>query len=196
MRTTDQRGFSLIELLLSLAVLVLVMSGVYGMLIQNARINKSQQMASEAQANARSCLQIVVQKLRTAGWDPTNAGFAGLVLDPDTSDDVSQIEVYSDLNADGDTAEEGEQVIIRHVDGRVEWRPTGNPQEGFIVLAINISNDADGDGNIEPMFQPDVTPNPTRITVQITAESPIPDPSTGEPVRYTLTSDVAIRNET
>jgi hypothetical protein len=38
-----------------------------------------------------------------------------------------------------------------------------------------------------------VTPNPTRITVTITAESPVPDPRSGQKIRYTVSSDVVLR---
>ncbi len=75
MQARGERGFSLVEFLVSVTVLVLAMIGLASLLIQNARINKSQQMAAEAQANARNTLSMVVQKLRSAGWDPTNNGF-------------------------------------------------------------------------------------------------------------------------
>ena len=63
------------------------------------------------------------------------------------------------------------------------------------VLAVNISNDADGDGIIENMFVPDSTTDPQRITVQITARSPVLDPVSREYSRYTVTSDVYIRKD-
>jgi hypothetical protein len=45
------------------------------------------------------------------------------------------------------------------------------------------------------MFLPDTTPTPSRITVQVTAESPVPDPVTGQPIRYTVSSDVVLREQ-
>ena len=64
----------------------------------------------------------------------------------------------------------------------------------FEILADNISNDANGDGTIEPMFVLDAIP-PTRITVQITAQSPVVDPNTRDFIRYTVSSDVVLRKE-
>jgi prepilin-type N-terminal cleavage/methylation domain-containing protein len=190
----DEKGFSLVELLVSITVLTLALSGLATLLIQNARINKSQRMAAEVQANARNTLSMVVQRLRSAGWDPTNAGLGTVTLDTDTTDANSEIEVFADLNEDGDTADADEQTLIRHVGatGQVVWRPTSDPNDPFIVLSGDISNDADGDGNLEPMFVPDANP-PTRITVQITAQSPAPDPTTGQFIRYTVSSDVVLR---
>ena len=83
--------------------------------------------------------------------------------------------------------------IIRHQNGRVEWRSTNNVSAPFTIMAANISNDADGDGTIEPMFVPDSTTDPTRVTVQVTAEAPMPDPLSGEAIRYTVSSDVVLR---
>ena len=74
-RGGDERGFSLLELLVSVAVLTLALSGLATLLIQNARINKAQRMTVEAQANARNTLSMVVQALRSAGWDPLRAAF-------------------------------------------------------------------------------------------------------------------------
>lgn len=192
-----QAGFSLIEMLVSLTVFMLAMTGLASLLIQNARLNKGQQMAAEVQANARNTLSMVVQKLRSAGWDPANQGVPLVNLDADLGDNISEIEVFADLfNNDGLTTLPGEQVLIRHLpaSNTVVWRETGDLGDPFIVLSANISNDADGDGVVEPMFVPDANP-PTRITVTITAQSPVPDPTSTQFIRYTVSSDVVFRKE-
>lgn len=189
-----ERGFSLVELLVALLVTLAVMAGLFGLLIESSRINKSKKITMDAQANARSTLSLVVQKLRSAGWDPMNTGLIPtLTLDPDLSDPVSQIEIFADLNMDGDTDEEREQILIRHQNGQVEWRSSNDVSAPFTVLAANISNDADGDGIVEPMFVPDSTTDPTRITVRVTAQSPMRDPMTGDYIRYSVASDVILR---
>lgn len=199
MRADGARGFSLVEMLVSLAVLVLTTGGLAGLLLQNARINKGQQMAANVQANARNCLEMVVSRLRSAGWDPQSTGISTVTLDPDLSDSISEIEVFADLNSDGETDgtltddDDNEQVLIRHNGSQVEWRPTADVSDPFLVLAVNISNDADGDGTIEPMFVPDSASNPKRITVQVTAQSPVPDPVRRQFIRYTVSSDVVLR---
>ncbi len=120
-----------------------------------------------------------------------------LTLDPDLSDDISQIEVFADLNEDGETDnvvtddDDDEQVLIRHNDGKLEWRPKSNGT--FTTLSVNISNDADGDGTIEPMFVADDPVNPKRISVTITAQSPRVDPISKDFVRYTISTDVVLR---
>jgi prepilin-type N-terminal cleavage/methylation domain-containing protein len=186
-----QSGFSLIELLVSMAILLAVLAGVTGLLIQNSRINKSQQVRVTLQSDARSCVAMIVQKLRTAGWDPSDATFAPVALDSDPGDGISEIEVFADLDGDGDTDDPDEQILIRHIADRIEWRRGAGGS--FEILAVDISNDADGDGTAEPLFVPDPATDPTTILVRVTAESPIPDPVTGQPIRYTVASDVALR---
>ena len=190
-----ESGFTLVELLVSLALLSMVLGGVAGLLVQNSRINRAEQMSAEVQSNARNCLSMIVQTLRTAGWDPRNAGFIPVGLDPSPTNSTNYIEVFADLNEDGDVADAGEDVTIRWAGSRLEWRKSSDVSEPFVTLADSISNDADGDGTAESMFVPDSMTNPTRITVRITARSPVPDPRTGQYIRYTVSSEVVLRKK-
>jgi type II secretory pathway pseudopilin PulG len=187
-------GATLVEMLVSATILVVISLGVGAMLLENVTVNSREQLRVEAQANARNCISRVVSTLRSAGWDPGDHGIATLALDPDTGDAVSQIEVFIDRDGDGTTSGAAdEQVLFRHVDDRVEWCTDGSGT--FRVLASNITNDADGDGTIEPMFTPDSTTEPARIVIQVTAEASTPDPRTREPIRFTITNEVVLRKE-
>ena len=187
-----QRGFTLIETMVSLVIMLLAMSGLATLLIQNAKINKSEQLQVDVQSNARNSLSMVVQRLRSAGWDPTDVGIVTVIPDTNTGDNIAEIEIFADFDEDGATTTNDEQVMIRHLNNQIVWRRTAG--SAFEILADNISNDADGDGTIEPMFVLDATP-PTRITVQITAQSPVVDPNTRDFIRYTVSSDVVLRKE-
>jgi len=196
-----QRGFSMVEVLVSLTVLSLAMTGLFSLLVHNSRLNKSEQMKAETQANARNVLSIVVQKLRSAGWDPLGTDlFAGLTLDTNTGDTIAEITVRADYHTagtpdtpDGLADQINEVIVFRHTNGMIIWDQDDDGT--FEVLAVNISNDADGDGTIENMFVPDSTTDPQRITIQITAQSPVIDPNTRDFTRYTVTSDVYIRKD-
>jgi Tfp pilus assembly protein PilW len=181
----------MVEALIALVVLTVAMASIYGLMLQSSRLNKRQQLTANTQSDARTCLAMVVAKLRSAGWDPSIAGIQVVQTDTDLGDNVSEIEVFADLDADGDTDGLDEQVLIRHSAGRIEWRRSASGS--FETLAVGISNDSDGNGTPEPMFNPDSTPNPTRVVVQITAEAPAPDPISGLPIRYTVSSEVVLR---
>ncbi len=192
MQPGSQRGASIIELLVGTGILSIVMVAVSGMLVENGRVNKREHLRAEAQANARNTVARAVSILRSAGWDPGDNGIPTVALDPDTTDAISEIEAFIDHDGDGITAgTDFEQIRIRHLGDRVEWRIDGTGP--FQVMSTNITNDADGDGVVEPMFTPDSTTNPTRILVQVTAASSAPDPDTGQPLRYTMTSEVVLR---
>ncbi len=136
---------------------------------------------------------MIMGKLRTAGWDPMSAGIQVVQLDTDLGDDISEIETFADLDADGDTDGLNEQVLIRHIEDRIEWRREASGS--FEILAVGVTNDSDGDGNPEPMFVPDSLTDPTQVVVQITAESSGPQPVTGELIRFTISSEVVFRKK-
>lgn len=192
-QSRSERGIGFLEAIVSLALLLVILSAFGGFMIQSARINKSRQMATDAQATARNCLSLVVQVLRTAGWDPLESGFAPVQTDPDLTDAVNFIEVFADLDEDGSTDSDGEQVLIRHTGNRIEWRVNNDTTKPFDILGVWVTNDHDGDGTPDPMFLPDTTPDPTRVTVTITTEAPALDPQTKRPIRYTVSSDVIFR---
>ena len=106
---------------------------------------------------------------------------------------MSQLEIIADLDEDGLTDGVDEEILIRHVGEQVEWRRSAGGS--FTIIATDITNDTDGDGVVEPMFQLDDPLDPEVVIVQVTARSPAPDPRNGEFIRYTLRSEVALRNE-
>jgi len=101
--------------------------------------------------------------------------------------------VFADLNEDGDTNDANEDVTIRWATDKIEWRTTSDTTQPYVTLADSISNDADADGAPETMFVADSMTNPTKITVRITARSPVPDPRSGQYIRYTVSSEVVLR---
>jgi len=188
-----RNGFSLVELLVSLTVLLVCVSGLAKMTVENSRINRTQQLTAQVQANARNALAMVVPRLRSAGWDPMNSGINLVIWDANPADGIDEMEIFADLDGDGATTSAGERLLIRHQGDRIEWRRTsGGP---FELVATHVTNDADGDGIPEPMFSPIADPNPSaqRVLVRITATAPAPDPLTGQTIRYTVQSEVALR---
>ena len=122
-------------------------------------------------------------------------GFAAVGLDPSPTNSTNYIEVFADLNEDGDTNDANEDITIRWATDKIEWRTTSDTTQPYVTLADSISNDADGDGTPETMFVADSMSNPTRITVRITARSPVPDPRSGQYIRYTVSSEVVLRKK-
>jgi len=88
-------GFSLVETLVTLALLGVVVSVVASLVLQNSRLNKAQLMQAQIQTNARTTLSLIVQTLRTAGWNPGGASFPPVALDSDLTDPINYIVAYA-----------------------------------------------------------------------------------------------------
>jgi prepilin-type N-terminal cleavage/methylation domain-containing protein len=81
MRTGGRaRGFSLVELLVSLAVLSLVLAAVLSVLRAGLGAYGWGAARVEAQQSARIALERMARELREAGYDPTGAGMPGIVV--------------------------------------------------------------------------------------------------------------------
>jgi hypothetical protein len=195
MKTRTEVGFSLAELVVSTAVVLLLMGGAAGMLVQNSRAYRSGQMKTEVQARARTTMSIITNALWSCGWDPRGVGFAAVVVDPAPTNTTNFLQIRSDIDEDGTVANEpDEDITIRWSGGHVEWRRTSDTTEPFQVIADNITNDENGDGTAEQMFTADSISSPRRITVKITAQSPVPDPQTNQFARCTLSTQFFLRN--
>lgn len=186
-RDSSQRGFTVVEALISLVLLLVAVMAVAGVLVENLKINRAKQMTVDVQSQTRNCLSLIVDALRSAGWNPKDPASTQSVV----VDSGDQITVYADLNEDGTISGPGEQVVIRRNGDRIEWRQ--EPSALFQTLGVHFTNDADGDGVAEPMFVPDSATAPTKVLVRITGRSALPDRVTGAFIRYTVSSEVLLR---
>lgn len=187
MTPRGERGFTMVEALLALALLALVVSLLGSFMVDGLRRNRTEQKQVAVQDAARTVMDVTVRALRSAGWDPENTGLTPVTLDATGT----WIETRADLDPDG-SVDPDETLRIRHVANRVELRRT--PTGAFDLLGANITNDEDADGTAEPMFTADSVTNPTRITVKVTARSAEPDVESGRYAQYTLVSTVHLRN--
>jgi len=74
----NQKGFTLIELMVSLAVASIVMAAVYLMYHSQLQTNATQLATVEMSQHARAAIMLLEREIRSAGTDPTgyaNAGF-------------------------------------------------------------------------------------------------------------------------
>jgi prepilin-type N-terminal cleavage/methylation domain-containing protein len=91
----SSRGFTLVEVLVSLGVLSVALAILAALMVENSKVNREQQLRLELQSNARAALSLISQVLRTAGWDPTEANFGVVTLDADPTDGVETLEAPS-----------------------------------------------------------------------------------------------------
>ena len=190
-----EAGFSLVEGMIALALLAVSMAILGSILVGSMRANRMQRTQAELQESARTAMSIITQSLRTAGWNPLQvSGFTKLTASPSGSTAVNEVTINADLNGDGTLNGTEEMIDIRHAGDRIEWRRPLVTGAAFETLAVDITNDSDGDGTAEPMFTLSSATAPRTVVVQITAQSQMRDLQSGEFQRYVVRSTVDLRS--
>ncbi len=168
----DRRGFSLIELLVVMAMAGLVMASLFKIYTTQQDSYIVQEQVAEMQQNARTAKYLLLGELRMAGYDPTGLADAGFVTqipdDPgaETSTDATHIAFTVDEDGSGSiNADDDSEQIAYRVDGvRLEkfsrvnaawsWQPVVENIDALDFVYLD-ANGADITG--------DVVNNPTVI---------------------------------
>ena len=74
-----EKGFTAVELLVSLAILSIMLSSVYGLYMSFIRVHTKEGTKIRVQQNVRSSLDMMVRDIRMAGLDPELTGVFGIV---------------------------------------------------------------------------------------------------------------------
>lgn len=175
---------SLAELLVALALVGMVLAGVFGILDQGQRLHAFGAARVESQQTARIALERLAREIRHAGEGQAGADFPAVsVAEP------SRIVLHFDVNGDGLIAANGETVtwLLR---GRVLRRDAGGGAQPIIngVRDFALSYlDANG--------APTTVPSDVRtVAITLTTE---PDHVTTDPSRRgatTVSTSVRLRN--
>jgi type IV pilus assembly protein PilW len=93
---TNKKGFTLIELLIAMVVSSVVMAVIYATYMSQLRSHITQQQVIEMQQNARVAMYTMERDIRLAGYDPTGATGATILVADD-----AEIQFQVDRNGDG-----------------------------------------------------------------------------------------------
>jgi type IV pilus assembly protein PilW len=98
---TSQKGFSLIELLVAMAIASVLMAGIFTFYHHQLKTHVTQQEMVDMQQDARAAMYMMTREIRMAGYDPQNKGEASI-----QTANVAEIEFESDIDgtADGDNS--------------------------------------------------------------------------------------------
>ncbi len=190
---TAGQGFSLVELMLAMALGLVVLAAMYGVFTLQNKTFSNQEQIVEMQQNVRAAMNIMTRELRMAGYDPTGLAAAGITQAG--ADSITfTLDVTNDAGTgppDGDTGDPNECVTygIYAVEGmqKLGRKSTYNATWQPICENIESLHLTYGSGN-------------KAITVTITGKTPQLDPRYTDPTygdhyrRYTLTSQVTARN--
>lgn len=211
-----QRGFTLTELMIALAVSSIMIIGMYEALVQQQRGATQQAHRTETWQNTRLTLDIMIQDIRAAGFDPGGLAGAGI----EEADDV-HIRFTRDLNCNGTLASSNTSTPAKGVpdpppgrttsDEDITYRfdPTshelgrlihadGTPTGGLQPVASNILDlkfcyfmvaKPAGPCETHPINLNDIR----AVQITLTSQVATTDPSYAD-IKATLTSLVRIRN--
>ncbi|MGE3537668.1 MAG: PilW family protein [Candidatus Tectimicrobiota bacterium] len=98
----SQHGFSLIELMMALALGSVVIASMYGTVVQQQRVVTRQEHVAEVNQTVRLAMDAMLTELRGAGYDPDGTAGAGII-----EADATHIRFTRDLNCNGSIAQSG-----------------------------------------------------------------------------------------
>ena len=75
----NKKGFTVLELLISIAIMSVALTSIYGLYMSYVRIYTTEGVTSRVQQGVRSGINMMVRDIRMAGLDPTGTGTFGIV---------------------------------------------------------------------------------------------------------------------
>lgn len=181
-----QGGFTLLELMISMIILIVLMASVFPLMMGGQRSFQGQQANADAMANARFAMDRLSELVRNAGYNPQGANFQAVTL----GTGGTSITIRSDLNGDGNiTGTLGNGSLVT--------------QPEALTISLNGSDVVMTDLNQNPPLATPIAqdvqalsfaqPSPREITVTVTV--PIGAAARTPGVRsVTLTQNVFLRN--
>jgi len=202
------KGFTLLELIISMALGLTLLGTVYGVFTIQQKHFINQEQIVEMQQNARMAIDIISREIRMAGYDPKITGYFTFqtTASEDRETNHSRIAFTYDANGDGiQYWNDTEQVAFRVDDGVLKRFSTGSVHWQPLVENIELLefSYALSDGTIvaspsDPTAAQVLTI--VKVTITVTAKTTKPDPAYTDPTngdhyrRYRLTTSVTPRN--
>jgi type IV pilus assembly protein PilW len=139
------KGFTLVEVLIALAISGLLMTAVYTAFQSQQRSYLAQDQVAEMQQNIRVGLDIMVREIRMAGFDPVGSADAGI-----TTATVGRFSFTQDINADNDGIDNDGDGSTDENDGSENF-PNGSLGDSNETVTYGFSNsdDSEPDGVVD-----------------------------------------------
>jgi prepilin-type N-terminal cleavage/methylation domain-containing protein len=135
-------GFSLVELLVSVSIIVLLMSAVFPFLFQSQKKYQNNQVVSEANQSARAAMEVMSQEIGQAGFNPnfTAAKTSSAVVAVNSSPQCVTLSDINEINPGDwvtvDTGPNHELVEVLSTSS-VSGTPCGSPNQIEAVFLMS-----------------------------------------------------------
>lgn len=144
-RQMGHKGFTLVEVLITLLISGIVMASIYSAFQSQQNSYLAQEQVAEMQQNIRGGLDLMIREIRMAGYDPEGTAYpnpndpaVGIV----TVATQGRFSFTQDFNEDGEinTADTNEDISFAFSSG------TFDAESGTAAAGDGIVDDLDGDG--------------------------------------------------
>jgi type IV pilus assembly protein PilW len=194
----NKKGFTVVELLVSLAIMSVALTSIYGLYMSYVRVYTTEGVTTRVQQSVRSGMNMMVRDIRMAGLDPTGADIFGI---EEITDQYIRFTADRDMDGeldDPDLAAGSVESNLEHMaytyDGTdLLEMVLFHPDETEVVrdtLMDNVTSlkftylDADA-------AETNIPENIRTVIIQMTVQKPA---GRGQPVIRTLTKRIRCRN--
>ena len=144
----NDRGFTLVEMMISVAIFSIVMTGIYQTYDSQQKTYIVQEQVIDMQQNHRTAIYFLGRELRMAGYDPTLKANS-LDMDSPGFDNatIGEFGITMNLNGDFDTDDTNE--IIKYA--LIKCDADGNGISDVIGAECNLGRETGGAGGLQPV---------------------------------------------
>ena len=159
-KQVDDRGFTLLELLMAMTIMLLVMSAIYSTFQSQTRSWVTQQEIANMQQNLRAGMYYLERSIRMAGYDPSDAKIFGFVSNfpspyngVNATTDSDDIAFTVDINADKTIDNNADELVAYRLNNLNElqvftidaggagiWQVIANNISGLTFTYLDASN--------------------------------------------------------
>lgn len=151
----SERGYTLVELLVAMAIFALVIASIYSSFASQNRIYHAQEKVVAIQQNVRAAMYVMERDLRMAGYDPERAGgtFGITACGPTTitftQDDDANGTIETRFMRNGTTVTVERRVRQIAPNGTITVIADGILAENIQAFGLAYAYDSNGDGALD-----------------------------------------------